>query len=205
MLLCSLSAYGIEFNIVEDYKKLTVKRAVRVVLDEKVTTEDLMELAINIKNSDPIQYQRTFIGYFLKGQENVGFWATSNFNPDLEVEIHGVSLEDEKKTKQLKFDNALGAWLDDPMNVIDVLYYKNKKLYLGYKSASPEKDVGKKSLNLPDTEMITKKVKQGLRVDDKDGNDFGDFYIINKHGDLEVWNEKKGKYRTLKKLNYGVP
>jgi hypothetical protein len=49
--------------------------------------------------------------------------------------------------------------------------------------------------------MVTKKVKQGLRVDDKNGNDFGDFYIINKNGDLEVWNEKKGKYRTLKKLN----
>jgi hypothetical protein len=63
MLLCSISAYGIEVNIVEDFKKPTVKRSVRVVLDQKVTAEYLKELAINIKNSDPVQYQRTFIGY----------------------------------------------------------------------------------------------------------------------------------------------
>jgi hypothetical protein len=198
--LFSLSAYGIEIKIAEDYKRLKVKRSVKVVVSEKVTTEDLSKLAVKIKNSDPIPYQRTFIGYLLKGQEDEGFWATTSFSPDLEVKILGVSVEDDNASKQLKIDNAVGAWLD-PGNVIHAIYYKNKELYLGYKSASSEKDVGKRTINSPDEEMVVKKVKQGLRVDDKNGNDFGDFYIINKNGDLEVWSEKKGKYRTLKKLN----
>jgi hypothetical protein len=54
----------IEYNIIEDEKKLDIKRSVVVSLNRKVSRDVLKEIALTLKLNDTRSYQRTFIGYF---------------------------------------------------------------------------------------------------------------------------------------------
>jgi len=78
------------YKIIKDEKKRDIKRSVHVLLNRRVSKEILTLIASNIKQGDPKRYERTFIGYFYKGQTSSAYWATTNFNPNLEVIVIGL-------------------------------------------------------------------------------------------------------------------
>ncbi|MGD9713528.1 MAG: hypothetical protein AB7V46_15900 [Thermomicrobiales bacterium] len=82
------------FEILSDVTQPPIKRMVTVRLDEPVDEETLGRLASDIHGSESGQYERTFITYLLPGMvDGAGAWATTHFNPDLEVRIVGFTVE----------------------------------------------------------------------------------------------------------------
>ena len=63
------------------------KRTVEVKLADKLTHEQLKAVAEKIKAGEKRKTERTFIGYRLEQQQSPGYWATTHYNPDLEVRI----------------------------------------------------------------------------------------------------------------------
>ena len=77
-------------------------------------------------------FERTFIGYYLPDMEvGAGAWATTHFDPNLEINIFGLSVEKEEKLRSIQTPqdwDVVGRWLD-PTN-----------LYFGYRITIFRKD-----------------------------------------------------------------
>jgi len=86
-------------------------------LENKVSKDFLHKLANHLKDSDSQKYDRFFIVYLLPEMKpGAGAWATSHFDPELEVKILGMTIEEEEKLKiksEPSSDNTLGEWLDE--------------------------------------------------------------------------------------------
>lgn len=68
-----------------------VKRSLDIRLNKQLSEEELRVIAHKLKAQDSRPYERTFIGYYLPGMPvNAGYWATTHFNPNLEVRILGA-------------------------------------------------------------------------------------------------------------------
>ena len=76
----------VSYTIVSSAVTPGFKRTLDIRLNRKVPEEVLRTIATQLKNSDEHTYERTFIMYYLPGME-VGSlaWATSHFDPDLQV------------------------------------------------------------------------------------------------------------------------
>jgi len=186
-----------KYDIIKDEKKRNIKRTVEVVLATKVSKETLKELAYAIKHSDRKAYKRVFIGYFLAGKDKKnGFWARTDFRPDLEVRIIGLSIEDElalvKKAPPDPEKEVIGSWLDDRPGIGArmILFYKDKALYLEntYSDGSSRAK-----------EMVEHSDPRGRRLDAKGGNAFGEYFLLNAINELEFW-DRTGNYYTAKRL-----
>ncbi len=63
-------------------------RILDVELSRRVGEEMLATIANLLRDADDMIYLRTYIVYYLPGMESgQGGWATSHFNPDLEVRL----------------------------------------------------------------------------------------------------------------------
>ena len=70
-------------------KKNNIKKTIEVLLNKRVNKDVLKKIALTLKDNDSKSYVRTFIGYYLKGQTQIGYWAGTDFNPDLKIRIYG--------------------------------------------------------------------------------------------------------------------
>ena len=125
-----------------------------------------------------------------------GAWATSHFNPNLDVKILGTTIEEEKALtngpKNLSGE-IIGEWLDESpfTGAKYTLIKKNEKIIMvrKFKDGSGS---GK--------EMIQKNQSGKLRFEEKEGNDFGEYYLIERNGDLGAYDSDGfiGKMRSIK-------
>ena len=89
---------GVNFSIINEDIMQRIKRSLAVRLNKKVSEETLKKIAIQLKKSDYRKYERTFIEYYLEDMKvNSRAWAITHFNPNLEVKILGLSLEQEAR------------------------------------------------------------------------------------------------------------
>ncbi len=77
------------YAIVSDDYKRSIKRTVLVALNERVTEAELTEIAKAIKAQANHPTERTFISYRVDGATSGYYWATTHYNPDLNVQIIG--------------------------------------------------------------------------------------------------------------------
>lgn len=193
------SSEGALYSVIKDDSKRNIKRSVDILLEHKISQQELTRIAYKIKESSPTTYERTFIGYFLEGSDrNDGYWATTHFNPGLKVSIMGLSLEAENRlSSQVKSDaskNTIGVWLDDRSYIGAKMKIFNDNGKVMLESSYSDGSSGVK-------EMVSKKMSRGLRIEDKLGNDFGEYFLITSKGELEFWS-KNGNYYTAKQLQY---
>jgi hypothetical protein len=79
------------YKVLEDETHLDIKRSVDILLETDVSAEAVRLIALEVKSSNPNEFKRTFIAYYLPGMiVDSGAWATTHFNPDLQVQILGV-------------------------------------------------------------------------------------------------------------------
>ncbi len=183
------------YTIVEDSRTGSTKRSVEVVLDEKVGEDELRQIASRIKSDDGRNYERTFIGYHVKQKVDSGYWATTHYNPDLEVKILGLSEADEESLKRSEPAPAgrqiLGTWLDEGVGS-KVILYKDKVGKLFIENSFPDGSTWAR-------EMAESQGQRGKRLEDIRGNDFGEYYVVNSANQLEYWS-KDGNYYTAKSI-----
>jgi hypothetical protein len=88
---------GVIYTIIRTEVVPGIKRSLDIRLNRTVSEEVLRAIATKLKNSDHGTYERTFISYYLPGMKvGSGAWATSHFDPDLEICILGVSTDQEE-------------------------------------------------------------------------------------------------------------
>ena len=186
--------FGIPYNVISEERIDTLERKLEVQLKERLPQEQLTKLANHIKDVEPTAYENTLIGYYVSGMDTgSGVWATTNFLPDLVVQIFRLTVEEYKKLSDLgmsqKAESCLGAWLDDYSSGHITIICSEAEDYVmknTYVDASEEK----LSLKKEDTEEGTKLEKE---------NSEGEYYLLTSKGKLEYWNES-GHYYTAKTI-----
>jgi hypothetical protein len=202
LLLPAVSAFaksfqGVSYTIIEKTSLRSIKLSIDIRLEQKVSKDFLQKLALKLWQEEPKKYDRIFICYYLPGMTpGSGAWATSHFNPNLNVNILGMTIEEEKalimsKPKELSGE-IIGEWLDESpfVSAKYTLLKRNGKIIMIDKfkdGSSSEK------------EMIQKKQSGKLRFEEKGDNDFGEYYLIEINGRLAVY-DNEGLIKTMRSI-----
>ena len=174
-----------------------IKRSLDVRLSKKVSEAKLGSIALKLKKQDSRSYKRIFICYYLPDMEvGAGAWATTHFNPNLKVQILGLTSEQEKTLKQVTDDPSrkiIGNWLDETPYAGSriAIFRQNGKLFL--ENMFKDGSSGKK-------EVIEKSSGRKRTFRAKEKNNFGEFYLIDKQGNLQLW-DNEGYISTAKKFD----
>ena len=181
----------IEMNVVQG-----IKRSLDVRLNRTVSEEVLRVIALELKKQDPKKYERTFITYYLPNMKvGAGAWATTHFNPDLDVRILGLTIEEEKSfinEPETSSRNIIGVWfVDMPLAASKItIYQENGKLY------KKQEFKGSDGFH---REMEKIPSSSGQRFQEKDGSGYGEYYLIDGQGNLQLWDQE-GLITTAKKI-----
>ncbi len=187
----------ISYSIIKDKSYQNIKRSVDVWLDNRITKNQLATLAHEIRNLKNESYKRTFILYYLPGMsiDSVA-WASTHFNPDLDVKILGTTIEQTNKlTKPIKVSSdktVIGNYLQEMGSLSRriTIYRENGKVFIMNIFLDGSQGI---------EEYRESKVSNGLRLDELKKNSFGEYYLVNKNGDLESW-DSEGLIETLKEI-----
>ncbi|MBW2643850.1 MAG: hypothetical protein JRC89_10890 [Deltaproteobacteria bacterium] len=187
---------GVQYTIIDSSRLLNIKCSLDIRLQQKVSKEFLKRFALKLRADEPRSYERMFIVYLLPGMINgAGAWATTHFNPNLNVRILGMTIEEEKKLKtksKAPASDIIGEWLDETPFIggKTTILKKNGKILMirEFKDGS--------SL---ENEMIQKQKSGKLRFEEKGGNDFGEYYLIDSRGRLAVY-DNAGLIKTMKPI-----
>lgn len=183
-----------EHNILEDTVKSNIKRTVEVELPKRLDETELTRLAEYIKGLSDKEVERTFIGYRIIGSDpKQAYWATTHYNPSLEVKIMGESSTNYEKMKgqDLPEGDVIGSWMvNRGMEYRMTAYNKDGQTYLrsGYGDGTSTDDL-----------YILTESDKGTKLEEED-NGFGEYFIINSEGELEFWSDN-GNYYTAKNSN----
>lgn len=173
-----------------------IKRSLDVRLNQKVSQDVLRAIALELKSNDSRQYDRTFIAYYLPGMTvDAGAWATTHFNPTLDVRILGLTVPEEKAlvTEPLAADREVtGSWLDEITYAGSriTIYREDGTLYIEwkFKDGSTLKE-----------KLVEKPSPLGQRFDMKEGSSSGDHWVIDQEGNLQI-RDNLGLISTAKKI-----
>jgi len=196
---------GVQYTIIDSSRLLNIKCSLDIRLQQKVSKEFLKRLALKLRADEPRSYERMFIVYYLPGMiTGAGAWATTHFDPNLKVEIYGMTIEEEKKLKtksKAPVSDIIGEWLGETPFISGktTILKKNGKIFMirEFKDGS--------SL---EKEMIQKQKSGKLRFEEKSGNDFGEYYLIDSRGRLAVY-DNDGLINTIQpikdSLSFSLP
>lgn len=174
-----------EIKIENQELNTTLKKAsFDIRLSKRISEKEIELIAQDIKKENP-GFDRYFILYYLPDMKiGTGAWATSHYNPNLSVEILGISDEEEEKMANaaLPSGELIGKWFDNrPYVENTMVIYKQDgvyKLRQTYKDGS----FGDKDLTKKGNKFIYE-------------NDFGEYIKIESDGALGLYSEN-GKFAT---------
>lgn len=188
---------SVNYSIIDTDIIPGIKRSLEVRLGKKVAEEELRRISLALKSTDPSQYERTLIAYYLPGMKvGAGAWATARFDPNLEIQVLGVSVEEEKNftAESLPANReVVGRWLDESPGfggLRIMIWRENGKMFIEQKFR--DGSVFKK-------ELIEKQSAIGRRFDMVEGSHTGDYWIIDASGNLQS-RDNEGLINTASKV-----
>ena len=172
-----------------------IKRSLDVRLNKKVSEDVLRAIAFELKSNDSNRYARTFIVYYLPGMTvDAGGWATSHFNPKLEVRIQAFSAQRKQAPVTEPSSSGrkvIGIWLGQTVyGSLYTLYREEGALYMEWKF---------KDGSILKYALIEKPSPLGYRFDIKGGSSTGDHWIIDLEGNLQI-RDMAGLISTAKRI-----
>ncbi len=196
----------IEYTIIKLEKLYNIKASVDVRIKKELYKSEIEKIAYKIKESLNKEYERIFICYYLPGMK-VGelAWATSHFNPDIEITMTSPFFDDSKTVAVIsdskleivlnkffnKFSSAkiIGKWNAGENNIFIFFKLKGKAYSIAINIDNyefrEEHELITKSKNghinyiikdLTDIERL----KEGYELIDE----YTDYYKIEDNGDL---------------------
>ena len=149
----------VTYSVIDSHKLLDIKRSLSIRLNKKVSEETLHAIAHKLKSQDSKTYERTFIVYYLPDMHvNAGAWATTHFNPDLEVRIRGLTIEQEKVMRQLPVDQSrdvIGVWLDEtPIVASRIVIFRQVNRYFAESTFSDGSTLKEEIILKPSSEAL---------------------------------------------------
>ena len=176
----------------EEPNKAFSKDNIEVELNKKVDTEILEKIALEIRK-DRKQYNKLWIFYNISGMTNGIAWATTHFTPDLKVEIIGSTEAQDQETLKTTdiVGDIQGKWrCEKSLSGATMILYKNAENKLMMKIKF--KDGG-------DMEDEIKESKQNEKIRYDDGNQHGEYYILETNGNLGMYGND-GKFDEAIKI-----
>jgi hypothetical protein len=179
----SLTVWAADYSVISESEMQNYRRSIDVRLSKKVSEQDLRSIATELKKLESKAYERTFIVYYLPDMKvGAGAWATTHFDPELEIRILGLTLDQEEKMGQDAASdsrNLVGVWADERPYVGArlTLYREYGKLYLETKYGD-----GSGSLE----EMGEAKSATGTKMVEKGGNSHGEYFMLDGKGNLQA-------------------
>ncbi len=175
-----------------------VKRSLDIRLNRRVSRDVLEAVAMKLKDSDPQSYERTFIGYYLPTMKvDSGYWATTHFNPHLEVRILGSTVEQEQALishqPAAPSREIIGSWIDERP-------YGGGRITIFRKDGRLFKENKYKDGSVGTDELSETRSPDGRRFDYEPDRGHGDYYLINSKGELQALDQD-GLIMTAKKIN----
>jgi hypothetical protein len=184
------------YNVIEDKSNVALeKNQLTLEINQKLTEGQIATLAEKLLNSKEKQ-RRFYIFYQLSGmKKGSGAWATSHFDPELEIEIIGSTSQQDDNSDKIADavidGEVIGKWHEEQYTSSNyVIYKKDNKIFI--------KTIFK-SGQVSDEELKEKKVGNGTRYDYKEGGFNGEYFIINSDGGLEFYNSENKNFTTASK------
>lgn len=174
------------YSIGGDQRKPPHKRVVTVHLKQRITRDEIRTIAHEIKDADPTYYRRVFILYTLWdgiGEQPIGCWATSHFEPDLKIIINGKTQDEhdrflEKGREELKNKNVVGSWVDESPVVGGLVTIKKEGTAFCSITIFKDQTILKRRL-------VEVSSHVGRRFNCPDSRS-GDHFIVDRSGDLQI-------------------
>ncbi len=173
-------------------QKISFYIRVHEILEEN----DLKEIAYHLK-SQHLSFARIYIFYYQPGMElDQGAWATSHFNPELEIDIYGMTKANannadtamERLNQLSASEEIIGTWIDDrpfiPVHYIRITRNQSGQYY--------QADVY--FTDLSNGKTILSKIGDKYVYE----NGFGEYFLVEPNGTLGWYNDN-GKFAALKK------
>lgn len=174
------------YRVVEYDRVPGIKRSVTVRLQGKVPTDVVRRIAERVYAAEIEKFERTYVQFLLPGMvDGAGAWAVAKFDPDLHVEVLGVSATDEARlaARALPPHSALaGCWLDEsPAIAARIAIYKDGGewwLERVFTNGTGDKKRVRESQGA-----------SGRRYDPLDPSPLGNHYVVDATGWLEIRDE----------------
>lgn len=180
----------IDYTITKDEKNGNTKRSVEVELPERIERDSLRALAEEIHEGG---YDRTFIGYRIEGEEAGPYWATTHYNPDMDVVILGSTVTENARLDQ-KSDGingeVIGEWRSTWVSEYKIVFLsRDGEMFV-------KRDFADGSGG---EERLFRETRDGKTVYyDESSEQHGEYYVISQDGRLQFWSEN-GNYYTAPK------
>jgi len=185
----------VSFSIIKSDNIPGIKQSLDIRLNKKVSEQILRSIAYELKDQEPQPYDRTFIFYYLPGMSvGTGAWAITHFNPELNVEILGLTeQEDNHLRSQPVLDNReyVGRWLDDRYSMSKIVIFREGGI-LFLERTFKDGSSGK-------LEIVERNSTLGRYFEQVKQSTAGDHYIIIADGDLQI-RDNDGLIATAKKI-----
>ncbi len=171
-----------DYQVIKTYRVPATKCSIVVRLQQRVSTSRLQEIArvLRFRERD---YPRVFISHYLPGMRpGGGAWATTHFNPSLEVKILGLSREQVasfRSTPDRSNGDVVGAWIDESP-LIGGRIVISREGGRAFVKHSFQDGSGSTS------ELRERATARGRRFDYKPRNPAGDHFLLLPNGNLEI-------------------
>ena len=180
------------YKIIETERFRTIKCMLTVRLSKKISKESLRQLAIKLRSEEPKKYDRMFVTYYLPNMKvGSGAWATTHFNPKLNVKILGMTIEQEIKLsneKQIQSGKTIGVWIDELYGKYTII-----KKGSGYILKTRYKDGSGGTENLIKYKFHRKTAFKA-KIDDR-----GEYFVIDDSGGLGLY-DSAGLITTMRAI-----
>lgn len=104
----------LDYEIIGEDTYQNDRRSLDVRLNRKVDEDVLRTLAHRLRSQASRSFERTFVVYYLPGMEvDAGGWATSHFDPELDVEVLGVPEDGGTRLQEIRAEHGedlIGVW-----------------------------------------------------------------------------------------------
>jgi len=185
----------VTYSVIQSKIVSGIRKSIDVRLNKKVSEAILRAIALELKSGDSRPYDRTFIVYYLPEMPvGAGGWATTHFEPGLDVGILGLTPEKAPEGVESLLPSTredIGRWSDDRNGTQIVMYRDRGKPYVEqfFNDGSVLKE-----------ELVESLTPLGRRFESKGGSRLGDHWVIEPSGKLQI-RDNVGLVSTANTIN----
>ena len=185
IISCSSNNLLDEYNckIVRTEEAGSAKRSLIIRTQTKLSEDELKDIALYLRSKNK-RYERLFILYYLPDTStSSAAWATTHFNPSLEIKIQGTTKDEENVIMNVDQPSGeiIGKWYNST-----VMAEHSIVIYLDdgqYKQVEKYKD------GSSNERFLTKSEENGM-VKFVYANDFGEYYLIKPDNSLGLYDSE---------------